>query len=140
MSHYRRVTTEYRNPDSLRAALADLGIQAEFAPDVRKNTLGLKNRWFGQASQAAAIVIPESELRRVGAGLTFNPTGFAWDDASQAYTVIHDDSNYGDSEIMKKIKQRYALHEVRRQARARGYTLQERVQDDGSITVVCTRR
>ena len=73
----------------------------------------------------------------------YEDTGFAWDEETRTYRAIistHDGwGNFGE-ETLTKLRQRYANHEVRRVARAKGYTCREVKSTDGTIRLQLTHR
>lgn len=139
MSQYKKIATEFKNPDSLMKALADLGLPFDKAPDLKVNSLQLEG-WGGRPAGTVAIRVPKS--------LTggYEDVGFSWTgSAYEAHVSTHDGEypGYNHRDVgeptLLKIKQRYALHELRRQARQQGYSIQEKYLDDGSIRLICTQ-
>lgn len=121
MSRYMKLETEFTNAESLLKALTDLGITFERSRDLKVNSLTMKNRWM-HGDEKAAIVLNKSGY--------WGQIGFAWD--GRKYSLIQDgmDNNTG---TINQVRQHYALHEIRRQARVKGYQVREQQQADGSI-------
>jgi len=137
MSKYKKIATEFKNADSLCKALDDLDLPYDKAPVLKTPSLELRG-WGGTFGALVSIRIPKYKTNG------FEDVGFAWNGAAfEAHVSTHDGSGYGRRDVgeptLLKIKQRYALHELRRQAKLNGYSIQEKYLDDGTITLVCTQ-
>lgn len=139
MSKYKEIKTEFRNLTSLLKALEDLGYtsdQVEVAPDAKEPTLPLYGYLNDMREERASVRIDRKYVGRAS-----NDVGFAWNGSS--YTAIISDydsqTHFSDYKV-QRLTQRYALHEVKRQARLKGYSVQEFQQPDGSIRLVCRGR
>jgi len=138
MSVYKEIKTEFRNPQSLLAALGDLDITIQ-ATGIRENTTKLISHWHGNPPQDVAIAIKREQARRVGLG-DYDGLGFRW--TGEGYAIVQDRIDEGNSRIaanMNKLKQRYAFHEVCRQAKAKGYTVHT-VEEGGTLRLTLRAR
>lgn len=132
MSVYKEIKTQFKNPESLLAALADLDINFE-CKDVRQNTTQLISHWHSNPPQDVSIAINREQARRVGLG-DYDGLGFRW--TGEGYSVVQDRLDENRDSIQKKmsaLRQRYAFHEVSRQASARGYSVVETKNEGGVI-------
>jgi hypothetical protein len=139
MSRYKEIKTEFRNLTSLLKALEDLGYTSdkiEVAPDAKVPTLPMYGYMNDVRPERASVRIPRHHVGRAS-----NDVGFAWNGSS--YTAIiseFDSGTHFTDQKVQRLTQRYALHEVKRQARLKGYSVQEVQQADGSIRLVCRGR
>lgn len=143
MSRYKVIATEFRSLQSLQAALVDvLGAPSAFnvAPSPKTPSLTLYD-WHGQPRpERASIRIPRQAVNRFSSGAS-NDVGFAWNGKTfEAIVSEYDQGPSGCTNMLNQVRQCYALHELRSQAKAKGYTLRENVQADGSINLVLTHR
>lgn len=137
MSAYKEIRTEFRNIESLKKALADVGFtHCELSASAKVNGL----RMTGYASnrgERVALMLPKSHYHG------YEDTGFAWDEATQSYRAIistHDGYGNFGAETLKKVQQRYAYQEIKRQAQIKGYTVREVSGTDGTIRLQLTHR
>lgn len=136
MSAYKVIQTEFRNLDSLKKALADVGFDQVEQADARTNSLPLAG-YGGSRGEDVCLRIPRHNFGG------YEDTGFAWEPSTQSYRAIistHDGFGSFGEGTLTRVRQRYALHEVRRQARSKGYNVQEQPQADGSIRMTLVRR
>lgn len=137
MSAYKEVTTEFRNLDSLKKALADCGFgHCELGASARVNDLQLQG-YGGSRADSVALRLPKSHYRG------FEDTGFAWDAATQSYRAIisaHDGYGNFGAQTLQRVKQRYAYHEIIAQAARKGYTVREIKSTDGVIRLQLSHR
>ena len=144
MSRYKVIQTEFRSLQSLQAALVDVlrnPSAFQVAPSPKTPSLQLYD-WHGQSRpEHASIRIPRQAVNRFSSGSS-NDVGFAWNGKTfEAIVSEYDqDPQYGCTNMLNRVRQRYALHELRSQAKAKGYTLREHVHPDGSINLVLTHR
>lgn len=150
MSKYKLIQTEYRNFASLKKALADLNIPFEEAANPTQPTMEMYGYQNDLRPQRASIVIRRDWLNknwsqwqlgsRINPGAS-NDIGFAWNGSQFAALVSeYDQDQNGVVAGLQKLQQRYAFHEVNRQARAKGYTVRESRTVDGAIEMVLVRR
>jgi hypothetical protein len=143
VSKYRVIQTEYRTLASLLKALGEiltLSGDLELAADVRAPNLVLYDYLAEQRPERASIRIPRQTVNRFSGGCS-NDIGFAWNGRTFIAIVSeYDEGNTGSQKLLSAIKQRYALHEIRRQAKSRGYTVREQAKPDGSITLSLVHR
>jgi hypothetical protein len=137
MSAYRVIQTEFRNLDSLVKALADIGYagdKVETAGTI--NTLSMYD-WHSQLRPQTCAV----RIHRVYVGGAANDVGFAWNGSTyEAIISDFDRHNAFNDLTMGKLKQSYAFHELSRQARAKGYTVQQEATPQGTIRMKLVRR
>jgi hypothetical protein len=135
MSAYREIRTEFRVKESLVKALVNLGYEGIMqVEEGKENTLPLAG-WLGrQASQNVNV-----KLKCKGNG-GYEDVGFYWNGSSyQAIVSTHDGyGNFGTCSLAK-LTQQYSYEEVKRQARLRGYQVQQVNSTDGSIRLVLKR-
>ena len=138
MSKYKVIKTEFKNGASLVKALLDLGVKFEESANLKQNNVVLKTSWrtFGSSDYDVAIAIQREAAREAGLGF-MDGLGFQWN--GTGYNLIEDHSSTM-VEKMNQLRQRYAVHEVRRQARVKGYGIQEQAQTDGTIRMTLIRR
>lgn len=137
MSAYREIRTEFRNLESFRKALADLGQPFDVAPDPAQPTLPLYGYHADERPEHASFVIRRREVNKAWSGGASNDLGFAWD--GQQVRVIISDFDSGvqqERAALDHLRQRYAFHEINRQARARGLLVRETTTVDGRINIV----
>jgi hypothetical protein len=138
MSKYKTIQTEFRNAESLKKALADLDCNPDYAPDLKVPSLHLYGYRSDIRPEVASIVIRRREVNRLFSGGASNDIGLAWN--GKAYVaIISDYDSSASASFLPKLKQRYALHEVRRQAHAKGYTIRESAEN-GVIRLQLVRR
>lgn len=139
MSKYKEVQTQFRNIESLKKALADIGFplnQLEFASNLQVPSLTLYGYHNDARPERASVRID----RKYVSGAS-NDIGFAWD--GKAFTAIiseYDSYAHFDEKRLNALKQSYAKHEVHRQARMRGYNVTEQRRADGTIAMTLVRR
>ncbi len=139
MSKYKTIQTEYRSLPSLLQALTDLGITHELAPNASVPSLPLYGYRDDMRPERASLAIRRSVVNRWSGGAS-NDVGFAWNGQTFAAIVSEYDHNPGVTRMLEQIRQRYAYHELSRQAAARGYTLRQSAAADGAIRLTLTRR
>lgn len=134
MSKYKEISTEIKRKDSLIKALEDLGIEFEISKDGKANVIPLVSHWSSGTTQNVAVAIQRDKLSRFVGGNTYDGLGFKWN--GSGYELIADHYDTNSTSTMKKInqiKQRYAFHEVKRQARIKGYNVREIQTSTGVI-------
>lgn len=135
MSAYKEIVTEFRHRDSLIKALADSGFRCEVANDATANGLELHGYALSSGGRAN-IRIPKSA--HPGA---FEDTGFIYNSVTKTYAAkisTHNSPGNFGREALEKVTQRYAYHEVIRQAKLKGYTVQQHASADGTIRLQLT--
>lgn len=139
MSKYKEIKTEFKNGNSLLLALKDTGYPVVSSTGLKVNSIELENHWHRTDSQKVAMKLDiEGQVQR------WNDVGFAWNAETGTYQTVMDALDVGRNKdienILTKVKQRYALHEIRRQARVKGYTVRENQMPDGTIRLVCVHQ
>ncbi|HKZ70123.1 MAG TPA: DUF1257 domain-containing protein [Anaerolineales bacterium] len=135
MSKYKRLELQFKNRESLEAALKEVGVPFEQAAG---NTLSLYGYHGDERPERAAFVI-----RRANIGGSSNDMGFALrPDGSFEAIISEFDSGEGQRglAILNRIKQAYGVNEVTRQARMRGYGVQRVPAPGGSIRLQLVKR
>lgn len=143
MSYYREVKTEFINGESLKKALQDLGIEFTASANLRENRLSLVTNYRGYMDSRdldVAIAVQREQARRAGIG-SWDGLGFRWNGKSYDQIQDHLDETHANIQAkMNLLRQRYAYHEVSRQARSKGYTVNEHKSTDGTIRLTLVRR
>lgn len=138
MSKYKTIKTEIRTLDSLKKALADLDITPEIAVDPKVPSIPLIGYRGDTRPELASVAIRRNQVNRFSGGAS-NDIGFAWD--GQGYqAIISDYDSTASLSLFNQVKQRYAYHEICRQAHAKGYTVRETTQANGVVRVVLAHR
>ncbi|MBE9030556.1 DUF1257 domain-containing protein [filamentous cyanobacterium LEGE 11480] len=125
MSHFSQIKTQIRSLDSLKSALADMGIEWKSgAAPVR----GYKGQ-----TQTAEVVIQQDNGYDVG---------FAWN--GQEYELVADmqfwQLNHSVDHFLRQVTQRYAYHTVMTETQSQGFQVaEEQSNEDGSIRLVLQR-
>lgn len=141
MSAYKTIRTEFKSIASLKKALDDLGYAGHYivATDPKNPTIKLIDYMGMYRPEKASIRIPREYV-----GNFSNDVGFAWDASTRTYQAIISEydqkANRWDEDRINKLRQRYAYHEVRTQAKAQGYMVKETATSDGTILLQLTRR
>ena len=144
MSKYREIKTEFRNPDSLVKALADLKIEYQRGANLRANQVMLETHWsghFGGEDRPAAIAISKDSLGKALKSRAMDGMGFSWN--GTGYDLIQDQHDEARSDVValtNQLRQRYGLHESMRLLRSKGYTVKETVSAGGQIRVTFAKR
>jgi len=137
MSSYKEITTEFRNIESLKKALADVGFaHCDLSANPKENGLSMVG-YGGRPGENVALRLPKSHYGG------YEDTGFAWDEATKTYRAIistHDGGGNFGAGTLQKLRQRYAYQEVKRQAQVKGYTVREVAGTDGVIRLQLTHR
>lgn len=142
MSAYKTIETEFRTAESLAKALADLGIKAEIAKSLTTNSVGLYGYHGDLRPERVVFRIPQTDVNRWSTGAS-NDVGFCWNPTTKRYDAIvsdYDRTNGRTQKMLDDLKQRYAFHEINRQARAKGYTVRESRTANGTISMTLVRR
>ena len=141
MSAYREIKTEFRNAASLRKALEELGIVCDTTSDTKANIYPLFGYQGDQRPETVNIRIRRHWVNQNWSGGSSNDIGFAWD--GKQYVAIVSEYDRGLPKVqagLDQLRQRYAVIELRRQAKSRGYNVTEQYQEDGSIRLQLVRR
>jgi hypothetical protein len=151
MSKYKKIATEFRNTESLLRALKDLKVEYEAAPDPRQPSLALYGFQGDKREERASFVIRREFINKTWSGFFMgdktwhngysNDLGFAWDGQGYQLQISqYDSSRPGELAALDQLRQRYAFHEVHRQARAKGYTVRESSSENGAINLILVKR
>lgn len=123
MSHFSRIKTQVRSLVSLKCALEDLGLEFEEAVGLVR-----VRGWLG-AEELAQLVIKTGTKYDIGVRAT----------ATGEYELVADwwaleEHGVKQEGFVQRLVQRYAYHEVRTQAEAQGYSIEdEQIEEDGTI-------
>lgn len=133
MSVYREIKTEFKNFKSLKKALEDFGLDCICSPDGKTNTVEVKSNYHNGNLLFAALFVERRSLE-AKIGHVFGGLGFAWNGAGYDLVVDNlDEQKHNAKKLLDGIRQRYAYHEIKRQAWERGYSLVESKTSDGTI-------
>lgn len=150
MSRYKEIKTEFRNLESLKKVLADCKVECSISPNWRTPDLPMFGYRDDLRSERASIVIHREWVNGHWSGREYkgrwldgasNDIGFAWD--GQQFTAIvsaYDQGRDGVTAGLNQIRQRYSFHESMRLAHAKGYTVRETANVDGTIRIVLQKR
>ena len=140
MSKYKTIETEFRNAESLSKALQEIieqpGLES-FPLDKPQHLVGYRG---DQRPERSQFIIRQQAVNRYSGGSS-NDIGFTWN--GRAYTAIvseYDSGREGVTAMLSKVKQRYAYHEVSRQAHIKGYTVREHTLPNGAIQLTLSHR
>lgn len=136
MSAYKVIKINFKNLESLKAALCDIGY-GERSQTVAKNPLDpdlVMSDYRGHhRPELASLLVARAYINQYS-----NDVGFAWNEKDKCYDAIiseWDSYHTFTPARLNRLKQAYALHEVHRQAKARGYRVQESRNQDGTISI-----
>jgi hypothetical protein len=143
MSAYKTIETQFRSLDSLLAALGDLGYtkeQIQVASKTKESTLPMYGYHGDLRPEKCGVRIARQHI-----GPASNDVGFAWDGQTWRAIISEFDmhASYKTSmnvERQAKLKQRYALHETKRIAKVKGYSIQETTMPDGTLRLTLNHR
>lgn len=136
MSKYKTIQTEFKDIESLKKALVDVGFHNfELSRSKTENSLSLTGYTGAINPQKVALRVSRS----VSHG--HEDVGFYWD-GKQYQAIISTHDMYGNigEQTLKRITQRYAYHEVIKKAHAKGYTINESKQPGGVIQLQLVKR
>lgn len=142
MSAYKIIKTEFRNTESLIAALGKVLPPGAFPEigDTKTPLLHLYGYKGDQRPELANIRLPMAVVNHFSGGCS-NDIGFAWNGSSyQAIVSEFDQGQPGVTQMLDSLRQQYGVAEVRRQAKTKGYTVSEVRQPNGAIQITCVRR
>ena len=142
MSHYVECQTEFRDPNALVDALQECGFSREQI-EVHEEAVELRNYRGEVSPNCGQIVIRKEYLGPISndAGWEKQPDGTykAW--ISDVDAGVGDYSKYRETaklrpEILKKLRQEYAYHVIRRQQEIRGRQVERTRLPSGEIEVL----
>lgn len=139
MSAYRVIQTEFRTLSSLIKALADIGYN-DRQLQVGSNTNDLEMYGYHGELRPETCAV---RIDRKHIGSASNDIGFAWNNETKTYQAIISDFDRGYTwtpEVVGKLKQQYAFQELSRQAKAKGYTVQQEQTPAGTIRMKLVKR
>lgn len=137
MSKYKEIKTIFRDGECLLKALADLGLTAQSAANLRDNGVTLKTDYasWGDVDHQVAIAVSRKDLIWQGKVKSYGGMGFAWN--GQDYDLVQDRHvSPAMTALNEKLRQRYAFHAVQKQARANGMMVRETTSAGGEISLV----
>lgn len=127
MSKYKIIETKFRDRETLRAALTELGIPFE-----EHATAAVLHGYQGDVRQERAHFI----VRRQHVGVASNDFGLEWDPVTKSYrahiSAYDEQMDYGPA-LLNRIKQRYAVRETIKLAAAKGLSVVEQKDEHGVI-------
>lgn len=137
MSAYRVIQTEFRNLDSLLKALKEIGYE-NVKNTGTSNTMSMWGYHGDLRPETCAVWIDRAYV-----GSASNDVGFAWNEKTGTYQAIisdYDQQATFTPSVMGKLKQQYAFQELSRQAKQKGYTVQQEQTPQGTIRMKLVRR
>lgn len=146
MSKYKQISTEFRNLETLKSALSEMGVPYEVAAAPKTPSLSLIGYHGDIRPEKASLVIRREWLNKhwsnnggnyLGAS---NDIGFAWD--GKQFTAIvseYDSGREGVIAGLKALRQKYAVKELTRKARETGRTVTETTLSDGTVRLELRR-
>lgn len=138
MSAYKEIRSEFRQAHSLIKALEEIGLRPVAAANLKINERTMKNRW-GHGDRQVAIEVSHEQFAAALGGSAWAGLGFTWN--GQRYDIVMDDLDINKSQdVVNRLRQRYAYHEIRAQAARKGYTVREVKSTDGTIRLQLTHR
>lgn len=132
MSHFTNIQLQFKDRNCLVEALVEMGwsldkIELHNSPS---NLYG----WHGDVRQDCANII----IRRKYVGRDSNDIGFRLE-PDGTYTAIISEfdsrTNYGSTWV-NRLKQTYGVKVAKKQARLKGFSVQETKKSDGTVTLV----
>jgi len=136
MSQYKKIATEFKNLDSLILALTDLLGVGNFTVDkTLSNKLSMYGYHGDERPEKASINVSRTVVNKQYSGGSSNDFGFAYDQAGKMFTAIISDfdSTAGTMRLVEQLRQKYAYHEVVRQAKMKGYSIRQVESKDKTI-------
>jgi hypothetical protein len=128
MSHFTKCELKMTNLAAIKAALADLQMKSEFAEENQQVTV----RGYRGDTLKAAIKI---DMGQYDIGVIANEQGTY--DLVADWWGVETTKGVSEEELKTRLKQRYAYHNVLMACEAKGYSVEEEVnQEDGSIQLV----
>lgn len=135
MSAYRKLQTQFKNRQHLRAALTAAGVQFEEVA-IGQPERHLVGYHGDQRPETATFIVRRSEI-----GSASNDLGYHWD--GQFFTEIVSDFDSGHEKcthIRHAVKREYAVAFGTAQARSKGYQVKRIDQPGGAVQLVVTGR
>lgn len=134
MSHYVKITTQYRDPGelekSLRAKFPNAVVEVFDKPTII-------NGWNGTKGEACSLVVRNCEALPVSdGGPRYADLGFKRE-ADGTYSVQTD--HMEEPDMMRGLAQDYARRVAIAKAKASGFTVTEQKAQDGTITLNLTK-
>lgn len=138
MSKYKRIEVQFRNRESLVAALQACGVPFDMTS--AENGLDLYGFYGDLRRERATFVVRRLHIEAVA-----NDLGFAYNAQTGSYEAIISEfdsrsNNRRGLQILNRIKQGYAENEVIRQARLRGYSVNRVKAEGGAVRLQLVRR
>jgi hypothetical protein len=128
MSHFTRCDLKLTNPEALKRALGDLGLEVQEAGAGQSVSV---RGWRGQTLDAAMKV----DLGTYDLGVVRDEHGGL--ELVADWWGIETTKGVTEEEWKTRIRQRYAYHNVLMACEAQGYAVEEQVDEaDGSIQLV----
>lgn len=135
MSAYRVIKSEFKNLESLKAALKSIGY-SDIVTSSTGNSISMYGYHNDLRPEKCAVLVDRKYV-----GQASNDVGFAWNGSTYEAIISDHDSRWTFTpEVIGKLKQQYAFHELSRQARQKGYTVQQEATPQGTIRMKLVRR
>lgn len=136
MSAYKKIETEIKNLDSLKKALQDVVGEGQYEIDLTmKNSLKMYGYKGDLRPERCAVRVDRKVVNKKWSGGSSNDFGLSYDPATKTFsTIISEyDSLAGTMNLVNQLKQKYAYHEVCRQAKMKGYAVKPVKSQDNTI-------
>lgn len=135
MSQYKRIETQFKNLESLKKALQDvLGDTFELDASLQ-NSLKMYD-WHDQLRpERCTVRVDRKNVNHKWSSGASNDFGLSYDQGTKMFTAIISDydTRAGTMNLLNQLKQRYAYHEVIRQAKLKGYAVRPVQSQDKTI-------
>ena len=128
MSHFTKCDLKMTNVEALKKALAEMDLKFV---EAEQNQSVMVRGYRGDKLQAAISI----DMGRYDIGVIDNQDGTY--DITADWWGVETTKGVSEEELKTRLKQRYAYHNVLMACEAKGYSVEEEVnQEDGSIQLV----
>ncbi|HUH01758.1 MAG TPA: DUF1257 domain-containing protein [Kofleriaceae bacterium] len=128
MSHFTKCELKMTNLEALKRALDDLELEYQAAEQGQSVTV---RGWRGQELDATMSI----DMGKYDIGVVANPEGTY--DLTADWWGVETTKGVSEEEFKNKLSQRYQYHNVLQACEAKGYTVEEEVnEEDGSVQLV----
>lgn len=128
MSHFTKCELKMTNLEALKRALDDLELSYQAAEQGASVTV---RGWRGQELDATMSI----DMGKYDIGVVANPEGTY--DLTADWWGVETTKGVSEEEFKNKLSQRYQYHNVLQACEAKGYTVEEEVnEEDGSVQLV----
>jgi len=128
MSHFTKCELKMTNLEAIKLALEDL--ELEFTEAAEQQTVNVRG-WRGQTMAAKLSV----NMGKYDIGVVQNPDGTF--DLVADWWGVETTKGLSEAELKNRLSQRYQYHNVKMACEAKGYSVEEELnEEDGSIQLV----